>query len=259
MKITLNQLRIAMPNASFSNCVKYLPHFNETFLEFEINTKMRIAHFLAQLAWESGSLKYTEEIASGKAYENRKDLGNTKEGDGMRFKGRGLIQITGRSNYRQYLEFALGRKLEESDKKDEVDYYKHLLSEPKDAVRSAGWFWKQHKLNPLADKDEFTKITRIINGSGITVQKRLPCLRSAKIAMGLKKDPNKQQKSSEQNANNKETQTGQKPQVDTSIHSSCTDSVLISSDISELVENYQIKTSSALVTGNPQYNCSSHL
>jgi hypothetical protein len=77
--------------------------------------------------------------------------------------------------------------------------------------------------------------------------------------MGLKKDPNKQQKSSEQNANNKETQTGQKPQVDTSIHSSCTDSVLISSDISELVENYQIKTSSALVTGNPQYNCSSHL
>jgi len=256
MEITLSQLRIAMPNASYSNCVKYLPHFNETFLEFEINTKMRIAHFLAQLAWESGSLKYTEEIASGKAYENRKDLGNTKEGDGMKFKGRGLIQITGRSNYRQYLEFALGRKLEENDKKDEVDQYKHLLSEPKDAVRCAGWFWKQHKLNPLADKDEFTKITRIINGSGITAQKRLPCLRSAKIAMGLKKDPNKQR----QNANNKEAQTGQKPQVvDTSIRSSCTDSVLISSDSSELVENYQIKTSFALVTGNPLYNSSSHL
>lgn len=147
-----------------------------------INTPMRIAHFLAQIAWESGSLKYTEEIASGAAYDTgakAKALGNTpkKDGDGQRYKGRGLIQLTGKANYRSYGN-AVG-----------IDFLNdnrwRLLAEPQYAADSAGWFWETHGLNERADHDEFTNITRIINGSTATVKKRLPCLRAAKIALGL--------------------------------------------------------------------------
>ena len=246
MEISLEQLLIAMshPHASKTNCVTYLRHLNDTFTEFEINNKMRIAHFLAQLAWESGSLQYTEEIASGKAYENRKDLGNNKEGDGVRFKGRGLIQITGRANYRLYLEFALARKLEESEKKDEIDQYKHLLAQPKDAVRSAGWFWKNHKLNQKADNDEFTNITKIINGSTKTVTKRLPCLRAAKIAMGLIKNPEAQQNAI----------------LDTNTNSIlCNSPQFVAYNSTQIIERHQITTPLTTIIGNPNYDHSSHL
>ena len=95
--------------------------------------------FIAQIGHESGQLKYSEEIASGKAYEGRKDLGNTQQGDGVKFKGRGLIQITGRFNYIQ-----LSKDLGE-------DFIKNpeLLSTPKYAVQSACWFWNKNKLNDL--------------------------------------------------------------------------------------------------------------
>ncbi len=65
-----------------------------------INTPLRRVHFFAQIGHESKELIYSEEIASGRAYEGRFDLGNTQPGDGVRFKGRGLIQITGRANSR---------------------------------------------------------------------------------------------------------------------------------------------------------------
>lgn len=264
MEITLDQLKIAIPNSSASKRQKYLQYFNETIIEFGISTAMRIAHFLAQIAWESGSLNYTEEIASGKAYENRKDLGNNKEGDGVRFKGRGLIQITGRANYRQYLEFALGRKLEESEKKDEIDQYKYLLSEPKDAVRSAGWFWKNHKLNQLADNDEFTKITKIINGSTITKDKRLPCLRNAKIAMGLikPKNTNKRQNNSNTNSKNNQTQADnieKNPNLLNPDNTINTSPLLISDESTQIHENYQITIPLTTTIGNPLNNHSSHL
>ena len=166
-----------MPNAAPQDCERYIDFLNVAMEAHHINTPMRIAHFLAQLAWESGSLKYTEEIASGVNYEGRKDLGNTQKGDGIRFKGRGLIQLTGRSNYRTYgaavdMDFCTAGQWK-------------LLSQPRWATDSAAWFWETHGLNERADRDEFTNITRIINGSSKTASKRLPCLRAAKLALNL--------------------------------------------------------------------------
>lgn len=175
MKITLNQVRKAMPYATYRNAQKYLKWLNATMEKYEINTPMRVAHFLAQIAWESGNLKYSEEGASGKAYEGRKDLGNIYKGDGVRFKGRGLIQLTGRKNYTAYGNY-IGVDLTKNERWLEV-------ANPELACDSAGWFWKTHGLNELADKDELTKITKIINGSTATVPKRLPYLGYAKKAL----------------------------------------------------------------------------
>ena len=182
MTITYDQLRRAIPNASPLLCERYIEHLNVAMQAHGITTPLRIAHFLAQIAWESGSLKYTEEIASGAAYDTGKKaiaLGNTpeKDGDGQRFKGRGLIQLTGRANYRAYgtavgMDFCTAEQWK-------------LLSEPRWATDSAAWFWQTHGLNERADRDEHTNITKIINGSTATAKKRLPCLRASKIALGL--------------------------------------------------------------------------
>jgi len=123
--------------------------------EFEIDqTGPREAMFIAQLCHESGGFRYVEELASGEAYEGRKDLGNTEEGDGVRFKGRGLIQITGRENYRACGD-ALGVDLLSDPP---------LLERPDLACRSAAWFWHKRGLNELADKGDFRTITKRING-----------------------------------------------------------------------------------------------
>jgi putative chitinase len=133
---------------------RFLDPINKTLEEFEINTPQRIRMFLAQIGHESGQLRYRRELASGEAYEGRKDLGNTKPGDGVRYKGRGLIQITGRYNY-GLASLALGLPLLEKPE---------LLEEDLNACRSAGWFWYKSNLNALADMGKFETITRRING-----------------------------------------------------------------------------------------------
>lgn len=151
--ITLEELKQIVPYAG-SKANLYLDHLNSAMDEFDIDTPQRQAAFLAQIAHESGSFRYVKELASGEAYEGRKDLGNVFDGDGVRYKGRGLIQITGRANY-EAVTHALGA---------DVLTNPELLETPELACRSAGWFWSSRKLNELADKGDFLLITKRING-----------------------------------------------------------------------------------------------
>lgn len=142
---------------------KYAQPLSDTMVRYEINTPKRIQHFLSQVLHESMNLYYVKEIASGKAYEGRKDLGNINAGDGVRYKGRGFIQITGRANYAS-LSKDLG-----------VDFISNpeLLETPEYAALSAGWFWNKKGLNKLADKDDAIGITKIINGGKTGLTDRL--------------------------------------------------------------------------------------
>jgi putative chitinase len=139
MKITNEFLKEVMPQSTEKNRLKYIEWLNYFMPKYSIDSDKEVAAFIAQIGHESGYLRYSEEIASGKAYEGRRDLGNIYAGDGMKYKGRGLIQITGRYNYAQ-----LSKDLGE-------DFIKNpeLLSTPKYAVQSACWFWNKNKLNDL--------------------------------------------------------------------------------------------------------------
>lgn len=151
--MTLEQLIKIMPYAR-SRASAFLAPLNAAMAEFGITTPARQASFLAQVGHESGQLRYVLELASGAAYEGRKDLGNTVAGDGIRFKGRGLIQITGRANYKA-CGSALGLDL--------IDH-PELLEQPANACRSAGWFWKTRGLNEMADAGDQVRVTRRVNG-----------------------------------------------------------------------------------------------
>jgi predicted chitinase len=152
--VSLDQLRAIMPNLSAQKAQEYLPHLNNAMAEAGITTKNQKAAFLAQLAHESGQFRYMEEIASGAAYEGRRDLGNTQPGDGTRFKGRGPIQLTGRANYAAASK-ALGVDLVNNPK---------AAATPEVGFRTAAWFWNTRGLNNLAEQGNFREVTRRING-----------------------------------------------------------------------------------------------
>ncbi len=116
--------------------------------------ELRLAHFMAQLVHESGGFRYMEEIASGSAYEGRADLGNVKPGDGVRYKGRGPIQCTGRANYRKY-----GRLIG-----IDLENHPEIAAVPSIGLHVGLEFWRDHKLNSLADADDILTITKRING-----------------------------------------------------------------------------------------------
>lgn len=152
--LTKEILKQCLPFAKGENIDKFLHPLNITITRYHIDTPERCAAFLAQLAHESGSFKYVREIHDGSNYEGRKDLGNIHPGDGTRFRGRGLIQITGRTNYTAL------------EKEFEIPFTKQpeRLEEPMYAAMSAGWFWDNRELNDLADKNNFVLITKRING-----------------------------------------------------------------------------------------------
>ncbi len=152
--ISVDELRKVMPTLSADKAARYLPYLNSAMAEAGINTPKRQAAFLAQLAHESGQLRYMEEIASGAAYEGRRDLGNTQPGDGKRFKGRGPIQLTGRANYEKAGK-ALGIDLVSNPTR---------AADPDIAFRIATWYWSSRNLNQYADAGNFSAITYRING-----------------------------------------------------------------------------------------------
>jgi len=170
--MTPDQLRKIYPLAG-KRCDLFIDPINRAMNESDISTPLRQCAFLAQVGHESAQLFYTQELASGSAYEGRADLGNTQSGDGIRFKGRGLIQITGRSNYVAAM-LAL-----------DVDCVEHpeLLEQPELAARSAGWFWQKHGLNELADDQLFTEITKRINGGLNGQADRLSLYAGARIVL----------------------------------------------------------------------------
>lgn len=174
--ITIEQLRKGMPFAKLSNVERFIGPINEAMEIFYIDTFNRQTAFLANLGHESGSLRYTKELASGEAYEGRKDLGNTEPGDGVRYKGRGPIQITGRANYKAFSDF-MG-----------LDFVSNptMLEEPHHGSMAAGWFWDKKNLNKLADIGDlksFYAITKKINGGLNGIDDRLQFWKQFKEAL----------------------------------------------------------------------------
>lgn len=155
--------------ARIDRATEWLPVIESAMHEFGIDTKQRQAMFLAQIGHESGGLHYTVEIwgptPTQSRYQGRKDLGNTQEGDGFRFRGRGLIQTTGRYNYEKTAQ-ALNIDCVNSP---------DSLSELVNAARSAAWWWQSHNLNRFADTGDVAGCTKAINGgiNGLNDRQRL--------------------------------------------------------------------------------------
>lgn len=161
MPINQQQLLQILPNAGPKAGV-FVPALSIAMARYAIDSRLRIAAFIAQIGHESGQLRYVRELGSD-SYLAKYDtgqlalrLGNTPEadGDGQLYRGRGLIQVTGRTNYEACGE-ALGLDLLAQPQ---------LLEQPDHAAMSAAWFWDRANLNALADKGDFLMITRRING-----------------------------------------------------------------------------------------------
>lgn len=147
----------------------------DTLAEYGMDTPLRAAHFLAQTCEESAGFSATEEDTEGSEYEGRFDLGNIELGDGPRFKGRGLIQLTGRANYARY---AAPPALDLLDRPE-------LAAQPAISLRLACEFWTFHGLNDFADCDDLLVTTFRINGGFNGLSTRRMYLGKAKAALGL--------------------------------------------------------------------------
>ena len=163
--ITTQTLKNICPLTRFELLDKYTNSLNALLPKYEVNTLLRIRHFIAQVAHESGHFQFTKEIASGEKYEFRKDLGNIYKGDGVKFKGRGLIQVTGRKNYSDCSMY-LFNDLRLIDSPE-------LLETSENCVKSALWYWSTRKLNLKADNDDIKGITKSINGGLNGIESRI--------------------------------------------------------------------------------------
>ena len=156
MSITVQQLLQVLPNAGAKAGV-FVPVLNTAMQRYQIVGSLRVAAFIAQIGHESGQLRYMREIwgptPTQAKYEGRADLGNTIPGDGFKFRGRGLIQVTGRTNYEKCGE-ALGLDLISQPE---------MLELPQFACMSAAWYWASNGLNTLADAGDNENIGSVIN------------------------------------------------------------------------------------------------
>ena len=183
--ITLDQLRAGL-GITRERADYWDDFINEAMILYGITTKARIAAFLAQVGHESGRLKYVQEIwgptAAQKRYEGRKDLGNIYKGDGSRFRGHGLIQVTGRANHRR----ATQRLRAEFPRMGVPDFEAEptKLTLPRWAALSAADFWDSIGGNALADAGQFKTLTRKINGGLNGYKDRLNLLASMRKALG---------------------------------------------------------------------------
>jgi putative chitinase len=179
MKVTREQILAIMPNAN-DKVDAFLPYINGYADTYKITNPKRMAHFLAQIAHESDELRYTKELGN-RNYFHKYDvgklknmLGNLKDGDGYKYRGRGLIMITGRGNYQE---------LQNSNEvPDDIMEHPELLEQPRYATKSGMWWWWKHDLNKLADSDSFVAITKAINGGTNGLKSRRKYLKRALVA-----------------------------------------------------------------------------
>lgn len=177
IELTLEQLRKIAPKGRADLLQMIVTEGPALFLQYDITTKARLVHFLAQAAHESGGFKYVRELwgptPAQVKYEGRVDLGNTTKGDGKRFMGRGIFQLTGRANYRLYGQ-KLGLPLETTPS---------LAEQPKNSLLIALEYWKTKGLNQYADRDDIRTITKKINGGYNGLADREEYLKKAKAAI----------------------------------------------------------------------------
>lgn len=144
---------------------RYLPEFENAMRAANITTVNRAAMWCAQIGHESLGLRYMEEIASGAAYEWRKDLGNNRAGDGKRFKGSGPIQLTGRANFTKF-----SRWCQQKGFTDNSNYIVNnpevVRQNPRFGFLAASWYWtvERPSLNKQSDSRSILAATRSING-----------------------------------------------------------------------------------------------
>lgn len=202
MKLSINDLYEINSKLNKDECEYYLEALNTILPEFNINTSLRICHFLAQIIHESGHLKYkienlnysasalrkvfskyfktdleAEEYArkpekiANKVYANRMGNGNEISGDGWKYRGRGLIQLTGKNNY---LECGNDLNIALIDEPDLICIY------PQINIKVACWYWNKNSLNKFADNDDLLAITKKINGGTNGLEDREKNLKLAK-------------------------------------------------------------------------------
>ncbi|WP_086933815.1 glycoside hydrolase family 19 protein [Agarilytica rhodophyticola] len=208
IKLTNDDLKNIMPKSSLDNIEFYLPSLNRKTSEFGILSPLQLAHFIAQIAHESGSFNYkvenlnystgalravfgkyfedestAEEYArkpekiANVVYANRMGNGDTASGDGWRYRGRGLIQLTGRDNYASCSK-AIGVDVEKNP---------DLLAGDADVIVAAAcWFWQSRGLNQLAEQDDIKQITKKINGGYNGLDDRKEYLVRAKKTFHIK-------------------------------------------------------------------------
>lgn len=204
--LTYDQLLKINGNKNPEMCKYYIDALNKILPEYKINTKLRLAHFLAQILHESGNLKYksenlnysakalrsvfgkyfkTDEIANqyarkpekiaNRVYANRMGNGDEASGDGWKFRGRGLIQLTGKINY---------TNCGQSIKLNLLNNPDLLINSAEASMKTACWFWYKNNLNELADKDDIKNITKRINGGFNGLEDRSSILKRAKEILG---------------------------------------------------------------------------